>query len=93
MIAHERTKNSCGSGVIDGAEGAPAERHAEGDLRFKDGLPYAVRVIGKGDKERTVVLARDAQRALHQWLRERQKLVAELPPAGDAEYLWAHPGR
>ena len=29
----------------------------EGDIRYREGLPYAVRVIGKGNKERSVVLS------------------------------------
>ncbi len=53
------------------------------DVRHKDGLPYSVRVVGKGDKERWVALSEEAQRALHQWLRERRLLLAEMPPGSD----------
>ncbi len=58
------------------------------DIRHKEGLPYSVKVIGKGDKERRVVFSDEAQRALHQWLRERRLLVAELPPGSDTEHVW-----
>ena len=58
------------------------------DIRHKDGLPYNVKVIGKGEKERRVVLSDEAQRALHQWLRERRLLVAELPLGSDTEHVW-----
>ncbi len=58
------------------------------NIRHKEGLPYSVKVIGKGDKERRVVLSDEAQRALHQWLRERRLLVAELPPGSDTEHVW-----
>lgn len=37
-----------------------------------DGLPVSVTVIGKGDKERQVILSATAQRALVQWLRVRK---------------------
>ena len=38
----------------------------------EEGLPRSVQVIGKGDRERRVVLSPTAQRALHQWLRHRR---------------------
>lgn len=63
----------------------------EADIRYREGLPYAVRVIGKGDKERAVVLSSEAQRALHQWLRARQHLLAELPPGKESAYIWLVP--
>lgn len=58
------------------------------DIRSKDGLPHALRVLGKGQKERSIVLSNEAQRALHQWLRERRQVVAELPPGSDTEHVW-----
>jgi integrase/recombinase XerD len=58
------------------------------DIRHKEGLPYSLKFIGKGNKERWVVLSEEAQRALHQWLRERRLLVAELPPGSDTEHVW-----
>lgn len=47
------------------------------DLKFdqievQDGQPIAVRVIGKGDKERRVPLSETARSALTRWLRLRQ---------------------
>ena len=41
-------------------------------IAYADGLPVSVRVIGKGDKERTVPLSPTAQRALVQWLKVRR---------------------
>lgn len=41
-------------------------------IAYVDGLPSSVRVIGKGDKERTIPLSPTAQRALVQWLRVRR---------------------
>ena len=63
----------------------------EDDIRRKDGLPASVRVIGKGDKERRVPLSAEASAALHQWLKERRYLLAELPPGSDSEYIWLIP--
>jgi integrase/recombinase XerD len=63
----------------------------ESDIRHREGLPYAVRVIGKGNKERSVVLSGEAQRALHQWLQERHSLTLELPPGKDGAYVWLVP--
>ena len=45
-----------------------------------DQVPVAIRVIGKGDKERQVYLSPTAQRALQGWLRVRRKPGA--PAAG-----------
>lgn len=61
------------------------------DVRHKDGLPHSLKVIGKGDKERTVVLSKDGQRALHQWLKERQLIVADMGLGGHAHYVWLIP--
>jgi integrase/recombinase XerD len=71
------------------------------DVRFKGGLPHSVRVIGKGNKERVIPLRSDSQgsyqgdggsRALHQWLKERTKTVAELPPnSPHKDYVWLIP--
>lgn len=41
-------------------------------IEYQDGQPVAVRVIGKGDKERRVPLSPTAQTALLRWLRERK---------------------
>lgn len=41
-------------------------------ISYTDGLPSAVRVIGKGDKERVIPLSPTAQRALVQWLKVRR---------------------
>lgn len=50
------------------------------DLSKKNGLPHSLRVIGKGNKERKILLSEEAQRALHQWLQKRRDLVVRLPP-------------
>lgn len=41
-------------------------------IEYTDGQPAAVRVVGKGDKERRVPLSPTAQTALMRWLRERR---------------------
>lgn len=41
-------------------------------IDYVDGQPVAVRVVGKGDKERRVPLSPTAQTALLRWLRERR---------------------
>ncbi|WP_412030520.1 tyrosine-type recombinase/integrase [Deinococcus yunweiensis] len=41
-------------------------------IDYQDGQPVAIRVIGKGDKERRVPLSPTAQTALLRWLRERK---------------------
>lgn len=42
------------------------------DIEYHDGQPAAVRVVGKGDKERRVPLSPTAQTALLRWLKERK---------------------
>jgi integrase/recombinase XerD len=41
-------------------------------IEYQDGQPVAVRVVGKGDKERRVPLSPTAQTALLRWLKERR---------------------
>ena len=60
-------------------------------IRYRDELPYAVNVIGKGDKERSVVLNDTAKVALYKWLRHRQKLMLELPPNINRLNVWVNP--
>ena len=60
-------------------------------VRYQDELPYAVSVIGKGNKERSVVLNDTAKVALYKWLRHRQKLMLELPPNIDRSLVWINP--
>ena len=55
------------------------------DLTYQDGVPHALRVRGKGDKERVVVLSPTAQRALHQWLKHRN-----LEGHPTSPYIWSH---
>jgi len=50
-------------------------------VSYQDGLPHAVTVIGKGNKERRVVLSPTGQRALHQWLKYRKM-------EGDPSSVW-----
>lgn len=45
-----------------------------------EGAPMAIRVIGKGDKERQVYLSPTAQRALQGWLKVRRKAGAPAGP-------------
>lgn len=44
-----------------------------------DRTPHKIRVIGKGDKERTLFLSPTAQRVLKEWLGIRQLYVADSP--------------
>ncbi|MFN3369619.1 MAG: tyrosine-type recombinase/integrase, partial [Thermus sp.] len=55
------------------------------DLTYQDGVPHAIRVQGKGGKERVVVLSPTAQRALHQWLKHRN-----LEGHPTSPYIWSH---
>ena len=41
-------------------------------IQYQDGAPVAVKVVGKGDKERSVPLSPTAARALTHWLKERK---------------------
>ena len=54
-------------------------------ISYVDGLPSSIRVIGKGDKERTVPLSPTAQRALVQWLKVRR---TEGHPT--SRYVWSY---
>ena len=58
------------------------------DIRYRDGLPASLRVIGKGDKERRVALSPEAQRALQNWLKERAHVAANAPLEADLEHVW-----
>jgi site-specific recombinase XerD len=67
------------------------------DIEYENGWPVRLRVVGKGDKERTVVLSHDptigagaAARALSVWLQHRAGVVAgTLGPATD--HVWLVP--
>ena len=61
------------------------------DIRYKDGLPNAVKVIGKGDKERTVRLNTEGSRALYNWLQERSHIEASAPLEADTSFVWLIP--
>jgi len=68
-----------------------------GDIDYENGWPARLRVVGKGDKERTVALSHDptigageAARALSVWLQHRAGIVASLRgPACD--HVWLVP--
>ena len=47
------------------------------DIAYQDGLPRSIRIIGKGNKERRVVLSAGAQQALRQWLWKRREIVVD----------------
>lgn len=55
------------------------------DITYQDGVPHAVRVLGKGGKERVVVLSPTAQRALHQWLKHRNLEGSPVSP-----HVWSY---
>ena len=63
----------------------------EANLSYKDGLPHRIDVIGKGNKQRRVILSSNAKTALQQWLRHRRSLLADLPPQTDREAIWIVP--
>ena len=50
----------------------------------EDGQPRKIRVLGKGDKERTIYLSPTAQRALSDWLR-RKRQEGETGPYTDSD--------
>ncbi|CAM3464055.1 tyrosine-type recombinase/integrase [Deinococcus saxicola] len=54
-------------------------------IGYRDGEPVSVRVIGKGDKERTVPLSGTAQRALMQWLK-----VRKVDGHPTSSYVWSY---
>jgi integrase/recombinase XerD len=56
-------------------------------VRYADGIPTSIRVIGKGDKERIVPLSSTAQRALHQWLKHRK-----LEGNASSAFVWVNTG-
>ena len=59
------------------------------DIGNKNGQLHSVRVIGKGDKERKIILSEQAQQALHQWLQKREVLLKKLPPERlNEDYVW-----
>lgn len=54
------------------------------DVRYRDGFPYAVRYVGKGNKEREKVLTEGAAQALAQWLKHRKGYPAP------SRHIWVH---
>jgi site-specific recombinase XerD len=65
----------------------------ESDLSFKDGLPHRIDIVGKGNKQRRVILSANAKTALQQWMRHRRSLLIDLPPnpSQDREAIWIVP--
>lgn len=63
----------------------------ENNIRYQDGLPQSITVIGKGNKERRIPLNPEASSALHQWLKERRHLLANLPPNPHRDFIWLIP--
>ncbi len=61
------------------------------DVQYRDRLPHSLRVIGKGNKERRVVLSPEAKRSLYQWLQERAHIEAAAPLEVDASFVWLVP--
>ncbi|MDG4823592.1 tyrosine recombinase XerC [Asanoa sp. WMMD1127] len=62
------------------------------DRAAVDGGRRVVRVVGKGDKERSVPYGQPAQEALDDWLRLGRSSLA-TPASGDALFLGARGGR
>ena len=61
------------------------------DIRYKDGLPSSLKVIGKGNKERTVRLNPEGSRALYNWLQERAHIEAAAPIEANTSFVWLIP--
>jgi site-specific recombinase XerD len=61
------------------------------DIKHKEGYPHSLTVIGKGNKQRKVILSDNGKTALYQWLKERKRLLYELPPTADREAVWIVP--
>ena len=60
------------------------------DLKYENGLPRSLKVIGKGNKERLVVVSEAAGKALRLWLRERVRLHGDLTPDKRTDAVWVH---
>ena len=58
------------------------------DIKHKEGYPHSITVIGKGNKQRKVILTESAKTALYQWLRARKRLAYDLPPDADRDAVW-----
>lgn len=61
------------------------------DVQHRNRLPHSIRVIGKGNKERRVILSAEAKRSLYQWLQERAHIEAAAPLEVDASFVWLVP--
>jgi integrase/recombinase XerD len=61
------------------------------DISYRDRLPHSLKVIGKGNKERKIILSPEATRALYQWLQERAYIEADAPIGADTRYVWLIP--
>lgn len=60
------------------------------DIKHENGLPRSIKVIGKGNKERLVVVSEAAGKALNMWLRERMRLHGDLMPDKRTDAVWVH---
>jgi len=65
----------------------------ENNLSYKDGLPHRLDIVGKGNKQRRVILSANAKTALQQWMRHRRSILIDLPPNPnqDREAIWIVP--
>lgn len=63
----------------------------ESDIKYRDGAPHSITVIGKGDKQRTIVLSDNAKTALQQWMTYRKSLLLDLPPGSERNAIWLIP--
>ena len=61
------------------------------DISHRDGLPHTINIIGKGNKERKIILSENGKTALYQWLKHRRDLLVEMPPFVDRESVWIIP--
>lgn len=54
------------------------------DVRYRDGHPYSVRYVGKGNKEREKLLTEAAAQALAHWLKHRKGYPSP------SRHIWIH---
>lgn len=68
------------------------------DIRFSNGIPTSIKVIGKGNKERRIPLASSSQQkgeastALREWLKHRGRIMAKLgDKSPHKDFVWLIP--
>lgn len=57
-------------------------------LKYSEGLPRSLKVIGKGNKERRVHVSEAAGRALATWLSDRSHLISQAQGSSKSGAVW-----